>query len=49
MCGKWDVTATVIGMVTAPSAEEAQRGGQLRMTWHGEQIVNLPPRTAADE
>jgi phosphoribosylformylglycinamidine synthase subunit PurL len=49
VCEKWDVLATVIGTVTAPSDEEAQRGGRLRMTWHGELIVDLPPRTAADE
>jgi phosphoribosylformylglycinamidine synthase II len=41
VCGKWEVTATVIGTVT-----ETDR---LRMSWHGEQIVDLPPRTAADE
>jgi phosphoribosylformylglycinamidine synthase len=41
VCGKWDVTATVIGTVTDT--------GRLRMTWHGEQIVDLPPGTAADE
>jgi phosphoribosylformylglycinamidine synthase len=49
VCAKWDVTATVIGKVTEPSAEEQERGGRLRMTWHGELIVDLPPRTAADE
>ncbi|MDT4921640.1 MAG: phosphoribosylformylglycinamidine synthase subunit PurL, partial [Pseudonocardiales bacterium] len=49
VCGKWDVTATVIGKVTAPSTQEKERGGRLRMTWHGELIVDLPPRTAADE
>jgi phosphoribosylformylglycinamidine synthase subunit PurL len=41
VCAKWDVTATVIGTVTD--------SGRLRMTWHGEQIVDLPPRTAAEE
>jgi phosphoribosylformylglycinamidine synthase II len=41
VCAKWDVTATVIGTVTDT--------GRLRMTWHGEQIVDLPPGTAADE
>ena len=39
VCGKWDVLATVIGTVTDT--------GRLRMNWHGEQIVDLPPRTAA--
>jgi len=41
VCGKWDVNATVIGTVTDT--------GRLRMRWHGEQIVDLPPRTAAHE
>jgi len=41
VCGKWDVTATVIGTVTET--------GRLRMSWHGEQIVDLPPRTAAHD
>ena len=41
VCGKWDVTATVIGTVTDT--------GRLRMRWHGETIVDLPPRTVADE
>ena len=41
VCRKWDVTATVIGTVTD--------SGRLRMRWHGETIVDLPPRTAADE
>jgi phosphoribosylformylglycinamidine synthase len=41
VCAKWDVLATVIGTVTDT--------GRLRMTWHGELIVDLPPGTAADE
>ena len=41
VCKKWDVTATVIGTVTDT--------GRLRMSWNGEQIVDLPPGTAADE
>jgi phosphoribosylformylglycinamidine synthase len=49
VCGKWDVTATVIGTVTAVSAEDGARGGRLRMRWHGETIVDLPPRTAAHQ
>jgi phosphoribosylformylglycinamidine synthase len=49
VCGKWDVTATVIGVVTSVSDEEHERGGRLRMRWHGEVIVDLPPRTAALE
>jgi phosphoribosylformylglycinamidine synthase II len=41
VCTKWEVNATVIGTVTDT--------GRLRMRWHGEQIVDLPPRTAAHE
>jgi phosphoribosylformylglycinamidine synthase subunit PurL len=41
ICGKWDVQATVIGEVTDT--------GQLEMTWHDELVVDIPPRTAADE
>jgi len=41
VCDKWEVNATVIGSVTDT--------GRLRMRWHGEQIVDLPPRTAAHE
>jgi phosphoribosylformylglycinamidine synthase len=41
VCAKWDVTATVIGTVTDT--------GRLRMTWRGEQIVDLPPKTAAHD
>ncbi|MEO9133599.1 MAG: phosphoribosylformylglycinamidine synthase subunit PurL [Jatrophihabitantaceae bacterium] len=41
LCAKWDVLATVIGTVTDT--------GRLRMRWHGEMIVDLPPRTAALE
>src|SRR5579875_1345834 len=41
ICGKWEVTATVIGTVTDT--------GRLRMTWRGEQIVDIPPGTAAHD
>jgi phosphoribosylformylglycinamidine synthase II len=41
VCAKWEVPATVLGTVTDT--------GRLRMTWRGEQIVDLPPRTAAHE
>jgi phosphoribosylformylglycinamidine synthase len=41
VCAKWEVLATVIGEVTD--------SGRLRMRWHGEQIVDLPPRTAAHD
>ncbi len=41
ICEKWDVTATVIGEVTD--------GDRLEIVWHGEQIVDVPPRTVAHE
>ena len=41
ICDKWDVTATVIGEVT--------NGERLIITWHGEVIVDVPPRTVAHE
>ena len=41
ICAKWDVPAIVIGDVTDT--------GRLRMTWHGETIVDIPPGTAADD
>lgn len=41
ICKKWDVTATVIGKVTD--------GVRLVITWHGETIVDVPPRTVAHE
>jgi phosphoribosylformylglycinamidine synthase len=41
LCAIWDVPATVIGTVTDT--------GRLRMTWHGELIVDIPPRSAAQE
>ncbi len=40
ICRKWDVLATVIGDVTDT--------GRLEMTWHGEQVVDIPPGSAAD-
>jgi phosphoribosylformylglycinamidine synthase subunit PurL len=41
ICARWDVLATVIGEVTD--------SGRLEMTWHGEQVVDIPPGSAADE
>jgi phosphoribosylformylglycinamidine synthase len=41
VCARWGVLATVIGEVTA--------SGRLRMTWRGEQVVDIPPSSAADE
>ncbi|MUL40432.1 phosphoribosylformylglycinamidine synthase subunit PurL [Streptomonospora sp. PA3] len=48
-CRKWNIPASVIGEVTDVTPEEAERGGRLVMTWHGETVVDLPPRTASDE
>ncbi|MGC0415158.1 phosphoribosylformylglycinamidine synthase subunit PurL [Embleya sp. AB8] len=41
ICDKWDVIATVVGEVT--------EGDRLEIFWHGEQIVDVPPRTVAHE
>ncbi|HET7325891.1 MAG TPA: phosphoribosylformylglycinamidine synthase subunit PurL [Nocardioidaceae bacterium] len=41
ICAKWDVEATVLGEVT-----DADR---LQVEWHGELIVDVPPRTVAHD
>jgi phosphoribosylformylglycinamidine synthase II len=41
LCHKWDVEAVVIG--------EVNDSGRLTVEWHGEQIVDVPPRTVAHE
>ncbi|MUM31196.1 phosphoribosylformylglycinamidine synthase subunit PurL, partial [Mycolicibacterium sp. CBMA 361] len=41
VCRKWDVLATVIGEVTD--------GDRLKINWHGETVVDVPPRTVAHE
>jgi len=41
VCAKWDVLATVIGEVTD--------GDRLVVTWNGETVVDVPPRTVAHE
>ncbi len=41
ICKKWDVVATVIGEVTS--------GKHLEITWHGQLIVDVPPRTVAHD
>src|ERR1700734_1947546 len=41
VCRKWEVLATVIGEVTD--------GDRLRITWHGETVVDVPPRTVAHQ
>ncbi|MEO6957655.1 MAG: phosphoribosylformylglycinamidine synthase subunit PurL [Antricoccus sp.] len=41
ICAKWEVTAAIIGEVTD--------GDRLTIDWHGERIVDVPPRTVAHE
>ena len=41
VCEKWDVEAAIIGEVTDT--------GVLSVDWHGERIVEVPPRTVAHE
>jgi len=41
VCRKWDVLASVIG--------EVADGDRLKITWHGETVVDVPPRTVAHE
>ena len=41
ICDRWDVEATVIGEVTD--------GDHLVITWHGEVVVDVPPRSVAHE
>ncbi len=41
LCRKWDVEAVVIG--------EVNDSGRLTVDWHGERIVDVPPRTVAHE
>ena len=41
ICAKWDVEATDIGEVTDT--------GRLRIDWHGEQVVDVPPRSVAHD
>ncbi len=41
ICGKWDVEAVVIG--------EVSDTGRLTIDWHGERVVDVPPRTVAHE
>ncbi|MGH3431360.1 MAG: phosphoribosylformylglycinamidine synthase subunit PurL [Thermocrispum sp.] len=41
VCAKWDVLATEIGEVTD--------GERLVITWHGDTVVDVPPRTVAHE
>jgi len=41
VCRKWDTLATVIGEVT--------EGDRLVIDWHGETVVDVPPRTVAHD
>jgi phosphoribosylformylglycinamidine synthase len=41
VCKKWDVEAVVIG--------EVNNSGRLTVEWHGEEIVNVPPRSVAHD
>ena len=41
ICAKWDVAAVAVGEVTD--------GNRLIIDWHGETVVDVPPRTVAHE
>ena len=41
VCKKWDVEAVVIG--------EVNNSGRLKVEWHGQEIVNVPPRSVAHD
>ena len=41
ICKKWEVEAVVIG--------EVNNSGRLTVEWHGEQIVDVPPRSVAHD
>ncbi|MDX6301271.1 MAG: phosphoribosylformylglycinamidine synthase subunit PurL [Nocardioidaceae bacterium] len=41
ICEKWDVEATVVG--------EVNETGRLTIEWHGETVVDVPPRSVAHE
>ena len=41
VCKKWDVEAAVIG--------EVNNSGRLTVEWHGQEIVNVPPRSVAHD
>ena len=41
ICDRWDVLATVVG--------EVDDTGRLTVEWHGETIVDVPPRTVAHD
>ena len=41
ICAKWEVDATVVGEVTDT--------GRLHVDWHGERVVDVPPRSVAHD
>ena len=41
ICARWEVPATVIG--------EVNDTGRLTISWHGDQVVDIAPETAADQ
>ncbi len=41
ICAKWEVDATVVGTVT--------NTGRLEVDWHGERVVDVPPRSVAHD
>jgi phosphoribosylformylglycinamidine synthase subunit PurL len=41
ICAKWDVEAVVVGEVTGT--------GRLEIDWHGERVVDVPPRSVAHD
>jgi len=41
VCARWEVLATVLG--------EVSDTGRLTVDWHGERVVDVPPRTVAHE
>lgn len=41
ICAKWEVDATVVGEVTD--------SGRLQIDWHGERVVDVPPRSVAHD
>jgi phosphoribosylformylglycinamidine synthase subunit PurL len=41
ICAKWDVEAVVVGEVTGT--------GRLQIDWHGERVVDVPPRSVAHD
>ncbi len=49
ICARWEVEAHVVGAVTTVTDADRARGGRLVVEWHGETVVDVPPRTVAHE